>query len=45
MMVAGGAITVTGMVMAIINSKAKRVLPVEVTPNAQGATVVYHGAF
>jgi hypothetical protein len=46
MMIAGGAITVTGTVMAIINSKAKRVLPVEVTPNAQGgATVVYHGAF
>lgn len=46
MMIAGGAITVTGTVMAIINSKAKRVLPVELTPNAQGgATVVYHGAF
>jgi hypothetical protein len=46
MMIAGGAITVTGTVMAIINSKAKRVLPVEVTPNSQGgATVLYHGAF
>ena len=46
MMVAGGAITVTGTVMAIINSKAKRVLPVEVTPNSQGgATVLYHGSF
>ncbi|HEX7703038.1 MAG TPA: hypothetical protein VF403_20010, partial [Kofleriaceae bacterium] len=46
MMIVGGAITVTGTVMAIINSKAKRVLPVEVTPNSQGgATVLYHGAF
>jgi hypothetical protein len=46
MMIAGGAITVTGTVMAIINSRAKRVLPVEVTPNAQGgATAVYHGTF
>jgi hypothetical protein len=46
MMIAGGAITVTGTVMAIINSKAKRVLPVEITPSSQGgATVIYHGAF
>jgi len=46
MMIAGGAITVTGTVMAIINSKAKRVLPVEITPNAQGgATASYHGSF
>src|SRR5262249_9427753 len=43
MMVAGGAITVTGVVMAIINSKAKRIIPpVEVTPNANGgATARY----
>src|SRR5664279_2990071 len=42
MMIVGGAITVTGTVMAIINSKAKRVLPVEITPNSQGgATVLY----
>ena len=47
MIVAGGAITVTGTVMAIINSKAaKRVLPLEITPNSQGgATVLYHGSF
>ena len=46
MMVAGGAIAVTGTVMAIINSKAKRVLPLEVQPNTSGgAAVVYHGAF
>ena len=46
MMVAGGAVTVAGTVMVIINSKGKRVLPVEVSPNAQGgATVLYHGAF
>jgi hypothetical protein len=47
MMIAGGAITVTGVVMAIINSKAKRVLPaVEVTPNANGgATASWHHSF
>ena len=46
MMIAGGAITVTGVVMAIINSKAKRVLPnVEVTPTAGGAAASYHFAF
>jgi hypothetical protein len=46
MRVVGGAITVTGAVMVIINSKGKQVLPVEVAPNAQGgATVLYHGAF
>jgi hypothetical protein len=46
-MIAGGAITVTGVVMAIINSKAKRIIPaVEVTPNAQGgATATWHGRF
>jgi hypothetical protein len=46
MMIAGGAITATGVVMAIINSKAKRILPVEVTPNASGgATASFHGHF
>jgi hypothetical protein len=47
MMIAGGAITVTGVVLSVINSKAKRVLPnVEVTPNANGgATASYHFAF
>jgi hypothetical protein len=45
MMIAGGAITVTGVVFIVLN-KAKRVLPVEVVPNGQGgASAIYSGSF
>ena len=47
MMVAGGAVTAGGVVMAIINSKAKRILPpVEVQPGPNGGmTMGAHWAF
>jgi hypothetical protein len=39
MMAVGGAVAVTGIVLTIINSKAKRILPnVEVSPTQGGAT-------
>jgi hypothetical protein len=46
MMAAGGAITVTGVILMVVNSKAKRILPsVEAAPTAGGATVSLHGSW
>jgi hypothetical protein len=45
MMIGGGAITATGVVMAIINSKAKRVMPLEVAPTPGGVAASFTGHF